>query len=118
MSLFRRIGATASVTILGIALTFLGIATPLILAAQPAQAAINPVNCTFSGGQTDPPMRYVATCNDWTPPSAWYLQVTCQRSSTGNIYYANGNMVYGGGTSRAACGLNSEGLALNIVNVY
>lgn len=107
MSVLRRIATAVGAAAL-VSTALLGFAAPS------ASAAINPANCTYTVGD----VWNVAVCSDTAPPSAWYLQVTCQRMSTGKLYTVDGNMVYGSGASRQECGLNSEMYDLAIVSIY
>ncbi|MBG6135959.1 hypothetical protein [Longispora fulva] len=77
------------------------------MTAQPAAAAVNQANCTYTYNWSV--NRVVATCFD-DNSSMWYFRADCQRLGDGQILRANGTAAYGPGTSWSAvqCPTNTE----------
>jgi hypothetical protein len=92
MSLIRtaRVGAGAFA---------LAAAAALTVTAGEASAAVDWPQCTsWHNGAT-----ITATCSNPTD-SGWYLRLKCERWRNSAIYYVNGTLVWGSGTSQANCG--------------
>lgn len=99
--------------ILGAAL--LGAGSLAALAAQPANAAVNPANCTW--GYNLSINQVSATCYNPTATN-WYLRLGCDRFD-GRHLNVNGTLVYGPGTgtSIARCPANTEIVSETIINL-
>lgn len=84
-----------------VAVVLVGVATGAsVLVGSPAQASINPANCTLHAALPN----YIATCTDTVQggSSPWHLELTCQRGT--KIYLAEGSNAYGTSYSIATCG--------------
>jgi len=91
-----------------------GVATATSLAvASPAQASINPANCSFHAALPN----YIAQCYDTVMggQSPWHVELTCQRGT--HVYTAEGSNAYGTSYSMATCGPyeNQELLSYQII---
>ncbi|GII79136.1 hypothetical protein Sru01_41180 [Sphaerisporangium rufum] len=98
----------------GAAAVAIGAVSVLTLAAQPAEATVDPANCRFSYNLGIG--RVAADCWNSTQ-SGWYLQLTCERFN-GRPYYVRGPIVYGSGVSAAQCDAHISEIAdVTIVNL-